>query len=372
MTQSLPVLMYHYISRKVDGIAMPPETFEQQVRTLTRAGYRAVGLDEAVEYFASGKPLPGRCCLLSFDDGFLDNYVHAWPILKKYGQKGVVFAVAGKMETASTPRPTLEDIWEGKIQEAKLPQVDAEDEPDELGLPRRRDLFINWEEARLVEASGAMHLAAHSFKHRRVFAGPAFEGFFEPGPRRHTFDRIEGLVPWGLPRFPTRPALSGPAFLPSMELLETARSLVPQDYTAACEFFQDSEGRALLARKYAELPMERLGRCETQEEYHGRIRAELTSCKALLEDELGRPRRHAHVGGPSGPWPGPGATIPRKPWRSPGAWDSRFSSPPPWGPTRRARPATSTDSRPNPGGRSGCSAGCSSTPIPVWPGSIPQ
>ncbi|WMW66140.1 polysaccharide deacetylase family protein [Nitratidesulfovibrio liaohensis] len=104
--KSLPVLMYHYVSRKKNSIAVHPDTFETHCRAMRRAGWTGIGLAEAEAYLLGEAPLPPRSALITFDDGFLDNYVYAWPILKKYGHKGVIFAVAGKLEQGA-PRPTL-------------------------------------------------------------------------------------------------------------------------------------------------------------------------------------------------------------------------------------------------------------------------
>ena len=87
--RSLPVLMYHYISRYRGSIAVSPETFEAHCRGMAEAGWRGVGLDEAEAFFLEGAPLPARSALITFDDGFLDNYVYAWPILKKIGRAHV-------------------------------------------------------------------------------------------------------------------------------------------------------------------------------------------------------------------------------------------------------------------------------------------
>lgn len=95
---SLPVLMYHYVSRFPGAIAVSPEHFEDQCRGMAKHGWRGIGLDEAEDFLLKGAPLPPRSLLITFDDGYLDNYVYAWPILRKYGHKGVVFAVTERME----------------------------------------------------------------------------------------------------------------------------------------------------------------------------------------------------------------------------------------------------------------------------------
>ena len=158
---SLPVLMYHYVSRFPGAIAVSPEHFEDQCRGMAEHGWRGIGLDEAEAFLLKGAPLPPRSLLITFDDGYLDNYVYAWPILRKYGHKGVVFAVTERMEAEKKCRPTLAEVWEG-LPPSSLPPVDAPMHDTPFGYQVRRDMFFSWEEARHMESSGVMAVAAHS------------------------------------------------------------------------------------------------------------------------------------------------------------------------------------------------------------------
>lgn len=194
---SLPVLMYHYVSRFPGAIAVSPEHFEDQCRGMAEHGWRGIGLDEAEGFLLKGAPLPPRSLLITFDDGYLDNYVYAWPILRKYGHKGVVFAVTERMEAEKKCRPTLAEVWEG-LPPSSLPPVDAPMHDTPFGYQVRRDMFFSWEEARHMESSGVMAVAAHSARHLAVFAGrngagepprQAPEARLRTGSRRATLPR---------------------------------------------------------------------------------------------------------------------------------------------------------------------------------------
>ena len=230
---SLPVLMYHYVSRFPGAIAVSPEHFEDQCRGMAEHGWRGIGLDEAEAFLLEGAPLPPRSLLITFDDGYLDNYVYAWPILRKYGHKGVVFAVTDRMEAKKKRCPTLADVWDG-LPPSSLPPVDAPMLDTPFGYQVRRDLFFSWEEARHMESSGVMAVAAHSARHLAVFAGPewgpvnrhdrhrkpassleaAGQRFHVPGTRTNTFNAVDFPEVWGLPRFKERPFLYSRAFYP--------------------------------------------------------------------------------------------------------------------------------------------------------------
>lgn len=277
--------MYHYISRFKNPISVSPELFELHCRALAESGWRGVSLADAEAFFINGKALPERSCLITFDDGYLDNYVYAWPILAKYGHKGVVFAVAGRIGTGPELRPTLADVWSKKITEVELPRVDQPFVPRPLGYDVRDDLFFTWEEARAMEASGVISVASHSMRHQSVFTGPEFKGFLAPGKRPRTFDRTSHSC-WGVPLFPQKPGLSHRGFIPAPELLEAIRDIVPQDEEEAFHFFLEDTNRARL-RECAASFAGAMGRMETDEEMNARMREELSEGKAVLEKGLG-------------------------------------------------------------------------------------
>ncbi len=300
---SLPVLMYHYVSRFSGPINVSPETFEAQCRGMAEAGWRGVGLAEAEAWLRGEGTLPRRSVLITFDDGFLDNYVHAWPILEKYGHQGVVFAVTGRIETDTALRPTLGDVWKGRAGIDDLPPVDTPLARHALGYDSRNDLFFNWAEARAMESSGVIAVAGHTVGHLRTFtdrvfppragnteadsAADAARRFHTPGRHGNTFYRLEGEVPWGLPRFTEQPAMCGPAFRPSAELLAAIRNLVPQDKAGAFAFFQNPDKvRALHALVDGFTP-DRLGDQESAQAARSRIRNELEQCARTLTGELG-------------------------------------------------------------------------------------
>lgn len=301
---SLPVLMYHYVSRFTGPINVTPEHFEAQCRGMAAHGWRGIGLDEAEAYLKGEAPLAPRAVLITFDDGFLDNYVYAWPILQKYGHKGVVFAVTERLEHNSQPRPTLADVWQKTVAPAALPPVDAPLARHDLGYTRRNDVFMSWSEAARMEHSGVMRIAAHTARHLAIFAGPewprptktpdddslaaASARFHVPGRRGNTFYRLEGDVPWGMPRFDERPAMSGPAFLPSPELVAAIRHMVPQETAEAYAFFQQPDRVAALRAMVEGYAPAARGRMESEQETRSRMRAELHDCAQTLRAALGR------------------------------------------------------------------------------------
>ena len=107
----LPVLMYHHLSEVVgNDMMVTPETFEKQLQTLIDAGYQSVTVQQLLDYVDNGTPLPSKPVLITFDDGYASNLEYAAPILKQYGQHGVIFMVGEKIDPyCQLPQLELED-----------------------------------------------------------------------------------------------------------------------------------------------------------------------------------------------------------------------------------------------------------------------
>ncbi len=90
----IPILYYHSIDyEEGNELRVPPEEFEAHMEHLSQNGYESVTLDDLYQYFYAGKDLPEKAFVLTFDDGYEDNYIHAFPIAEKYGYSGTVFIV---------------------------------------------------------------------------------------------------------------------------------------------------------------------------------------------------------------------------------------------------------------------------------------
>jgi len=93
--------MYHYISTPPAGsdiyrvdLSVPPERFESHLQYLRDAGYQTITLDDLLYFLALGRPLPEKPVILTFDDGYEDNYSNAFPLLQKYAMVGHFFVIS--------------------------------------------------------------------------------------------------------------------------------------------------------------------------------------------------------------------------------------------------------------------------------------
>lgn len=94
-TKKLPVLVYHHIApvTEENDMIVTPELFETHMRALSENGFSAVTTTDISNYIKHGINLPEKAVLITLDDGYMSNYEYAYPILKKYGLKGTIFAV---------------------------------------------------------------------------------------------------------------------------------------------------------------------------------------------------------------------------------------------------------------------------------------
>ena len=89
------VLNYHMVNRMFISLAIEPEDFDWQMKYLVEHGYHTISPDELYDFLAGTGRLPDRPVLITFDDGYVDNYTTAYPILKKYNLKATIFVVTG-------------------------------------------------------------------------------------------------------------------------------------------------------------------------------------------------------------------------------------------------------------------------------------
>lgn len=99
------VLMYHYIGdlpQNADnirkGLTVSGEEFEGQLKYFTQKGYTITTLS-GFDTFRQRQQIPEKLAILTFDDGYLDNYEVAFPIMKKYNATGTFFIITKKIGT---------------------------------------------------------------------------------------------------------------------------------------------------------------------------------------------------------------------------------------------------------------------------------
>ena len=105
------ILCYHHFWDSVkypwrlDSITV--QDFEKQIQYLSQR-YKFISLDELAQCIMDKKPFPPRSVCITFDDGNKDNYINAYPILKKYNVPATIFLVSNQIDT-------MELFWWDKV-----------------------------------------------------------------------------------------------------------------------------------------------------------------------------------------------------------------------------------------------------------------
>jgi peptidoglycan/xylan/chitin deacetylase (PgdA/CDA1 family) len=294
-----PVVMLHSIAATRDDrpetfdIWCPPSCFEGYLRYLKRRGFETITLEQLHDHVANEAPIPDKPIVLTFDDGYLDNWVYAAPLLQKYGFTGTVFMPSDFIQPGDTPRPSLRDVWEGRTTEEEL---------EVYG-------YLNEAELYELSRSGVLDVQSHGKTHTWLPISDEVVDFHHPDLRmrhlrwmwwnRHPdekpfwFHRIahEG-VPWGAPVYRNELALSSPAVTPDPKLEEILVEHVAVNGGRA--FFDRDRWRdelQAIVKAHRASGQFQPAKPETDAEFRARLRDELAGSRDRLESITGRPVR---------------------------------------------------------------------------------
>lgn len=143
----IPILLYHYIGENPnpndfvrDKLSTSAYVFEKQLNYLAKNDYTPISLDIFYKSLSNPNILPKKPIILTFDDGYIDFYYNAYPILKKYNFKAVVF-----VPTALIGRPA----------------------------------YLTWDMIKLMDKTGNITFASHGVWHKDLTALPKSKVSYE-------------------------------------------------------------------------------------------------------------------------------------------------------------------------------------------------
>ena len=97
----VPVLNYHQVNdEKHSALTLHVDQFREQMEYLHNQGYNTITLTQLYDYLENGTELPNKPIVITFDDGYVDNYKNVLPILKEYNMKATLFMIS---DAANTP-----------------------------------------------------------------------------------------------------------------------------------------------------------------------------------------------------------------------------------------------------------------------------
>jgi len=262
----------------------PIEVFDKQIKILLKKGFCPATLQELYNHMKHNSPISEKAAVLTFDDGYLDNWVYAYPLLKKHGMKGTIFVNPDFIDPTEDYRPNLEDVWSGRCTEEDL-------------VSRG---FLSWHEMRKMQESGVMDIQAHTMSHTWYFCSDEVVDFHYPGNNQYPWlfwnvrrdrksyylnENQEHFVPYGTPIYQHGRSLGVRRYFEDKELNHYLVDFVREQGVV---FFENRDWRNKL---FHELELYKSknglkGRYETDEEQNDRFRNELIESKKILEEKL--------------------------------------------------------------------------------------
>ena len=139
------ILMYHMIrdsipGKKFNSLRVSPKNFEMQIKYLHDNGWYSYTMSQVIEQKTC---LPEKSVVITFDDGYQDNFANAFPILKKYGFKATIYLVNDRHDRD----------WSG-YRKSKNKGAGLKEEPK-----------LSDDEIRELLESGLIEIGAHTLTH---------------------------------------------------------------------------------------------------------------------------------------------------------------------------------------------------------------
>ncbi len=267
------VILYHKVLPKW-GFDVYYKTFDLEMKIL-KEFYNVVTLDELAYYVQENKKPSRPTVAITFDDGFADNYVYAYPILKKHRLKATIFPITSRLLRENIVRPTLKDYWEGKVSFNQLhqPLTMAQAHLEYLKHGKSQD-FLSVEE--LNKMKDVFEIGGHAQIHSKVFYSQEIIDFYD-GKNGH----------WSYYyAYQEEPVLGFP-ILPSKNNLSVNRSFIKnqvKDFVKSLDkkFFTQKDWKDRLKREI-QTNFKQVVDEETTEERVKRIKKELENSKNELE-----------------------------------------------------------------------------------------
>lgn len=178
----IPVFMYHHVSpHKGDMVSITPDVFEAQMQFLNEKGYKTLSADELVRFMPSDIAIPNpffpsstnigeqkraqeKAMVVTFDDGYLDNYIFAFPILKRYNIKAVIFVVIDWVEAASLNTVRSQDLG---VSNNEIPVPSHKEGKHLIESGRANKVVMNWDMIKEMQESGLVEFYSHTMSHSK-------------------------------------------------------------------------------------------------------------------------------------------------------------------------------------------------------------
>lgn len=278
-------VMDHKKDRPWAFLSTSVSAFEKTLKYLKKHNYQTITLRELYDWKKGGKDDGVKRVLIHFDDGFLDNFTIAYPMLKKYGFKASVFVSPEFVD----PRPI--------IRETQYENIIAGHPVDESNVWG----YMSWDELRKVDREGIIDVQAHAMTHTWYPCESKFVDWHHPEDSYYWLawnaesknkpywltEYKDTVVPFGYPIFKYSKAMSEKRFFPSQAVIDFSIQFY-KDHEDECTGEKKNEMIGQFRQKLKERFKDGMGSFETDLEFEKRIRVELIDSKKIIEAQLGK------------------------------------------------------------------------------------
>ncbi len=263
--KGIPVFLYHQVNHLSN---ITPELFEEHLKILKNKKMNTITMSEYMR-----KETPKNSVLLTFDDGYYDNYKEVFPLLKKYNMKATIF-----LNTLYIG----EKRWgETEIEKNGTANYKAMKKYMKLN-DGTTEQYMTWSEIKEMYESGLVDFQAHSHKHMAIFKEIKLLGVFDKDSMDCTDVYLYGDVEEGFPKFRKRGEYSGEGIIINKEFFK-----IFQEF-----YFKNLKGKSekeiiSLGQKFIDEHIEPYMIKENHGDLVKRLTEEYTLNKNLIEKNLG-------------------------------------------------------------------------------------
>lgn len=294
MDKNIPIIYYHSIapSRNTNWfrsyLTLELKYFEEHLKYFAKSGYKYIFLKDLITISKDPDMDQGdKQVCLTFDDGYVDNFIYVYPLLKKYKAKATIFVNPVFVDKRPLIRKTLEDFWHNKAILAEINQWG----------------FLSWDEMRLMEQSGFVDVQSHTLTHTKYFVSDKLVGFHHPGadclyyigneyPEKLPYyiedKEFEKLLPYGYPIFEQKSSMIARKVLINKSFIHSVIQSFNQTNWNQHYDFEELSNKIKPLYNEAQRTNSIIESQESEEEYKKRVYNELKESKDIIEKELNK------------------------------------------------------------------------------------
>lgn len=165
---SVPIIMYHNVQSyaRPNPNSVSPENFVRQMSYLKEHGFQVISLAELIEGIKAGRSFSRKNVVITFDDGYENNYQYGFAILKKFGYPATIFVISDLVGQAGyLTWEEIKEMQKFKIdvgghtrRHAYLPDIPTEKQQDEIaGSKRILEENLGWTVSTMSYPSGGFN-----------------------------------------------------------------------------------------------------------------------------------------------------------------------------------------------------------------------